>query len=179
MRWAIVGLILVLSIGCVSAPAAKVDELLTSDEKNVGFMLITSHRSWTDPSRTGRPILVLHYRKPGGSAVDLGGATFLKEDEDLILQRLPAGDYSFYYAYIHGAPLHFSPMNFRIVPGQVTYVGDFNLRVKYALLTLHQRELIVQDDRRSALEKLTSRYPIIAKSYPLKSEVTPMSFRER
>lgn len=160
--------------GCYSAPIVKEDALLPSGETTSGFLLIGAERNWTDTDRKDRPLLQLLYRANAGGSGILT-VTF-QEEADLVLQRLSAGDYVIYNTFFGFKHMGLPGSRFRIVPGQITYAGDFNITVKYPKIgLLTNRTLRVVDNREAATRKLKQQYPVIAGVYAVRSEVNSIS----
>jgi hypothetical protein len=162
-----------LVAGCYSAPIVKADLALAPDDKNTGFLLVGADRKWTEPRKEDPPLLQLLYRKSNESTLEMGTITFLK-DADLVLHQLPAGEYNIYNSFFGYKHMGLPKMTFRILPGQITYVGDFNITVVYPKIgLLTNRTFAVSDNRESAVAKLKTQFPVIAKTYLVQSEITP------
>jgi hypothetical protein len=169
------GLALACLVGCVARPTVKIDTALAPDDRSTGFLLVTADRKWADSAKTGKPLLELLYRKGDAVTVDLGAISFFR-DTTLVLQQLPVGEYNIYNSYFGIKHMSLPKVGFRILPGQITYVGDFNITVNQSFISpLTERKLVVTDKRESAMAKLSVQYPVIAKMYSVRSEVTSFS----
>lgn len=163
---------LLLLGGCYSAPVVQEDTKLKAEESGVGFVVAVSLRKWTDTDRLDTPLLQLLYRAAEGSRLQMSTITFQK-DTDVVLQKLPAGEYVIYNSFFGFKHMLLPEMRFRVVPGQITYVGDFNATVKYPKIGLiTSRSLNVVDNRNAAIEKLKRQYPQVAGAYQVRAEVT-------
>ena len=167
-----------LLMSCQHDQALKHDAAVGESEPGEGYVLVGADRRWVGVTKNDAPSLSVGWRRIGKPMFYQEGV-FL-QFTDVSLEKLPAGDYYVRGSYFNGKWMWLPELKFRIVPGQVTYVGDFNITVKPRVLShfVIKRTLDVVDNLESTVAKFKQKYPDVANAHPVRAEVTPISLRD-
>jgi hypothetical protein len=175
-----VGMVLIAAalLTCCSSTTTGPAPIYQEGEE--GFLLVGAERKWAGVGKGDSPLLSVRYTKIGVPALYRPSVAF--QFTDVMVEKLPVGEYSIHSAYFGGKPMRLPQLGFRILPGQITYVGDFNITLKPALPIIgdfeNKRTLQVVDNMNSTVAKFKAKYPEMAKTHTVRADVTPVNLQD-
>lgn len=168
-------LVISMLSGCYSAPIVKSDEPLS--DNRLGFLLVGAERSWNWPKADDLPILQLLYRNRANSRFEMGTVLF-SQSENLVLQKLPTGDYYMYNSFFGSRHMALPEIEFKILPGKITYIGTYAITVTPKFNSWAERTLSINDNHQAISEELRKRYPKIFIQNPLEIQVKHLEYAD-